>query len=324
MKIIELLHYGSKNNLKISERKTPVIKNDEILVKVHASTVTRVDSIFRLGHEFFARMYTGIFKSKIKILGTELSGEVVQVGKNVSNFKLGDKVFVACEAAHVEFIALNEHAAVQIMPHNLSYTEAAAVPAGALTALPFLRDAAKIANGDKVLINGASGSIGSYAVQLAKHYGAEVTAVSSKENHDLVKSLGADFVIDYKTDDFTQNKNSYDIIFDTVGKSSYSKAQKSLKKNGRYLNPVINFALLFQMLVTSFFSKKKALFVATGMRKDSDKQADLKLIKELIEENKIKVVIDKTFELHDVELAYKHVDQGHKKGNVVIKIGYNL
>lgn len=318
MKAVVYQKYGKSDVIEIKEIAKPVSKENEVLIKVCATTITAVDSIFRNGNNFFARLATGITKPKKEILGFEFAGEVESVGKDVKLFKAGDQVFGVSESAHMEYISLPEDNAFINKPSNISFAEAAAVPSGALTAVPFLRDNGRIESGKKILIIGASGSVGTYAVQVAKYYGAEVTGVCSTTNIDLVKSLGADFVIDYTKEDFTKNGETYDIIFDTVGKSSYPVCKNSLNNNGIYLTTFISWAILFQMLLTSKSKNKKAVIAFTGMRSVEDKKKDLLFIKELIESGKLKAVIDKTYKLEEAAKAHGYVDKGHKKGNVVL------
>ena len=225
--------YGSPDVIKLEEIEKPVPGINEILIRNYATTVTAVDSIFRRGEDFFARMATGVIKPKNKILGTEFAGEVEAVGKNVRRFKKGDKLFGDSSTgsrAHAEYFCLQEDNPIELIPEGISVKEAASIPYGTMTALPFLRDNGKIKKGDKVLIIGASGSVGIFALQFAKIYKAVVTAVCSTDNVDLVKTLGADSVIDYRKEDFTKNGQSYDIIFDTVGKNSFRKCKDSLKE----------------------------------------------------------------------------------------------
>ena len=314
--------YGSPDVIKLEETEKPVPGIDEVLIRNYATTVTAVDSIFRRGEDFFARMATGVIKPKNKILGTEFAGEVEAVGKNVRRFKKGDKLFGDCStgsSAHAEYLCLKEDNPIDIIPEGISNEEAASIPYGTLTALPFLRDSGKIIEGDKVLIIGASGSVGIFALQFAKIYGADVTAVCSTDNVDLVKTLGADKVIDYRKEDFTKNGQSYDIIFDTVGKSSFRKCKDSLKERGRYLTTVVGLPILFNMMLTSV-SDKKAIIAFTGLRKNKDKSKDLSFIKELLQKGQIKSVIDKTYTLDQIAEAHRYVDSGHKKGNVLITI----
>lgn len=326
MKAIVYTKYGSPDVLQIKEMEKPAPKENEVLVKVHATTVTAVDSIFRKGNEFFARLATGIIKPKATILGTEFSGTIEEAGKDVKLFKKGDNVFGCTHTghgAHSEFICLPDDGPFTVKPSNLTFEEAAAVPSGALTALPFLRDTGKIKAGQKVLINGASGSVGTFAVQLAKYFGAEVIGVCSTPNIALVKSLGADKVIDYTKVDFTKNRLTYDIIFDSVGKTSYSACRSSLKQNGVYLTTVISFRILFQMLWTSRIGNKKAMIAFTGLRPSTERAKDLIFLRELIEAGKLKTVMDKHYPLEQIAEAHQYVDEGHKKGNVVITVEHN-
>ncbi len=322
MKAIVYTQYGSPDVLKLNEVEKPMPKDNEVLIKIYATTVTAVDSAFRKGDPF-AKLYTGFIRPKNPILGSQLAGEIEAVGKDVKRFKVGEQVFGPTEAgfgAHAEYISLPEEEALVIKPPNITYDEAAA-SGEALTALPFLRDTGNIQSGQKVLINGASGAIGTFAVQLAKYFGAEVTGVCSTTNVELVKSLGADKVIDYTKEDFTKSDQTYDIIFDAVGKSSFSRCKNVLKQNGRYLTTVLSLAILPQMLWTSMIGSKKAIFSATGLRSASEKSKDLLFLKELIEAGTIKSVIDRTYPLEQIAEAHGYVDQGHKKGNVVITVG---
>jgi NADPH:quinone reductase-like Zn-dependent oxidoreductase len=323
MKAVVYTKYGHPEVLRIKEAAKPVPRDNEVLIKIYSTTVTAVDSIFRQGNQFFARLATGVTKPKNQILGAEFSGEVETAGKDVKLFKPGDYIFGACEGTHCEYICLPEDAAIVEKPSNMNFNEAAAVPYGTLTALPFLRDSGKIKSDKKVLIIGASGSVGSYAVQLAKYFGAEATGVCSTSNLEMVKSIGADKTIDYTKENFTSSGEKYDIIFDAVGRSSFSSCKNSLTRNGIFLTAAISTAILFQMLWTSKLSSKKAQITFTGLRSAGDKAKDLVLIKELIESGKIKAIIDKIFPLEQIAEAHHYVDQGHKKGNIVITIDHN-
>jgi NADPH:quinone reductase-like Zn-dependent oxidoreductase len=325
MKAAVYTKYGSPEVVQVEEIEKPIPKDNEILIKVHATTVTTVDSIFRRGKQFFARMATGIIKPKSNILGTEFAGEVESVGITIQKFKPGAKVFgdsSITSSTHAEYLCVRGDEPLALIPEGMSYVQAASVPYAALTALPFLRDNGKIQSGQKVLILGASGSVGNFAVQLAKYYGVEVTGVCSTRNVELVKSLGADQVIDYTKQDFTQSEETYDIIFDTVGKSSFSRCKGSLKRPGIYLTTVIGFGILFKMLLTSK-SKKKAVIAFTGLRPAAERVTDLLFIRELLQTGKLKPVIDREYSLEEIIEAYRYVDQGHKKGSVVINIMQN-
>ncbi|MFC2045911.1 NAD(P)-dependent alcohol dehydrogenase [Chloroflexota bacterium] len=321
MKAIVYTEYGPPDVLQLKEVEKPTPKDNEVLVKVYATVVTTVDCGSRKGEPFFGRFVTGLIRPKNPILGFELAGRIEAVGKDVKLFKEGDQVFGFTSTslgAHAEYICLPEEGALAIKPANMTYEEAAAVVEGACTALPFLRDKANIQSGQKVLINGASGSIGTSAVQLAKYFGAEVTGVCSTTNLEMVKSLGADKVIDYTTEDFTKSGQTYDIIFDTVGKSSFSRCKSSLKQKGNYLTAAAPLTIFPQMLWTSKIGSKKAMIVLTGLLPSSEKTKNLVFLKELIEAGKIEAVIDRRYPLEQTAEAHRYVEKGHKKGNVVI------
>ncbi len=320
MKAVLYTKYGSPEVLELKEIEKPMPKDNEVLIKIHAATVSAVDSIFRKGDDFFARMATGLFKPKNPVLGDDFAGEVEAAGKNVKRFKIGDKVYGATVGggAHLEYLTVSEDGAVALKPDNMTFEEAACIPYGGLTALPFLRDTAKIQTGQKILIIGASGSVGTFAVQLAKYFGAEVTGVCSTMNIELVKSLGADRVMDYKKEDFTKSGKHYDIIFDTVGKSSFTESKGSLKTGGLFMTTYITLGILFQMLWTSKIGSKKAVISFTGLRKPDEKANDLIFLKGLIEAGKLKSVIDQRFPFSQIAEAHRLVDSGHKRGNVVV------
>jgi NADPH:quinone reductase-like Zn-dependent oxidoreductase len=323
MKAVKYTKYGSADVLQLKEVEKPVPKENEILIKVHAATVTATDCIFRNGKTFMSRLYTGLTKPKYSTPGDEFSGEIEEVGQNVTMFRKGDQVFGTTSngfGANTEYICLPEDGAMAIKPENITFEEAAASVDGTLTALPFLRDKAKIQSGQKVLINGASGSVGSSAVQLASYLGAEVTGVCSTENIQLVKSLGAKYVINYTKEDFAQSGKTYDIIFDTVGKISFSRCKISLNQNGVFLEAGIGMAILPQVLWTSLIGSKKVLIAATGLRPAGDKAKDLYFLKELIETGKIKPVLDRCYPLEQIVEAHVYVEKGHKKGNVAISV----
>ena len=326
MRVIVYTKYGPPEVLQLKEIEKPVPKDNEVLLKVFATTVTATDCVCRRGEPKFSRLFTGLTKPRHQILGCEFAGEIEEVGKGVKLFKVGDKVFGTTPGygSYAEYICLPEDKSTLVkMPSNKSYEAAVACCDGFLTSLPFLQDKGKIQKGNKVLINGASGSVGSAAVQLAKYFGAEVTGVCSTASLDLVKSLGAEKVIDYTKEDFTKSGNSYDIIFDTVGKISFSSCKNSLKQKGIFLEAGITLGVFPYVLWTSLVKGKKAMIAATGLRPPAERTKDLIFIKELIEAGKIKPVIDRQYPLEQIAEAHRYVGTGHKKGNVVITLEHS-
>ena len=325
MKAVVYTEYGPPEVLQLKQVEKPVPRDNEVLVKVYATTATAGDCEIRrfdMPVLFWlpVRLYMGLIKPRIQILGQELAGVVESVGKNVKEFSKGDQVFAPTDArfgAYAEYKCVPSTSALALKPANMTYEEAAAVPVGGLNALHFLRKA-NIQRGQKVLIYGSTGSIGTFAVQLARYFGAQVTAVCSTTNIDLVKSLGADMVIDYTKEDFSKNGESYDVIVETVGKSSFSRGIKSLKKNGVYLlaNPGLSQTL--RGLWTSMTSSKKVVIALASYRTE-----DLEFLKELIEAGKIKSVIDRHYPLEQAAEAHKYVEKGHKKGNIVITLEHS-
>ena len=323
MKAMVYTQYGSPDVLQIQEVERPTPKDNEVLVKVNATTVTATECTFRKGEPYFSRLFTGLTAPKITTLGEELAGEIVAVGKDVTLFKTGDQVFGTAGpgfGANAEYICIPDDEVLTIKPANMTYEEAASSVDGFLTAMPFLRDKGNIQSGHKVLINGASGSVGAAAVQIAKHFGAEVTGVCSTSNLELVKSIGADHVVDYTKEDFTQNTQTYDIIFDAVGKISFAHCKNSLTSNGTFLEAGIGLSIFPHVLWTSIVGGKKAKIAATGLRSPKERIKDLIFLKELIETEKIKPVIDRHYPLEQLADAHRYVDKGHKKGNVVITV----
>ena len=330
MKAIMYTAYGPPDVLKLVEVEKPSPKDNEILIRIHATSVNYGDTLARNLKEvsprkfnmpfFFwlpARIVFGFSKPKVNILGSELAGQIEATGKDVKRFKKGDQVFGyrgQSMGANTEYLCMPEDGLVAIKPANITYAEAAAIPYGALTALNLLRKV-NIQPGQKVLINGASGGIGSAAVQLAKYFGAEVTGVCSTPRLEFVKSLGADKVIDYTKEDFTQNGETYDLIFDILGRSSFSRCKGSLNQNGRYLLASFKVKQLFQMLWTSMIGSKKVICALSG-----EKIEDLLFIKDLAEAVKIKSLIDKCYPLEQAAEAHRYIEQGHKKGNIIITV----
>jgi NADPH:quinone reductase-like Zn-dependent oxidoreductase len=327
VKAIVHTKYGPPDELELKEVEKPVPKDDEVLIKIHATTVTTSDCNIRnftFVPKLFllpSRMQFGFMKPKINILGLDLAGEIEAVGKDVRRFKKGDQVFGTPEpalGAHAEYICIPEDGVLTIKPANTTWEETAAIPLAGNTAFYFIRDLGNIQAGQKVLINGASGGIGTFAVQLAKYYGAEVTGVCSTTNVELVKSLGADKVIDYTKQDFTKTGQAYDVILDVVGKSSFSRCKSSLKKKGIYLATLPKLAVLLQMVWTPIVgSKKVKMGDAVG------KLENLLFLKELTEAGKLRAVIDRRYPLEQTAEAFRYVERGHKKGNVVITVAHN-
>lgn len=326
MKAIVCTKYGAPDVLQLKEVEKPIPKADEVLVRVHAASVTAADCMMRRGTPFYARFFIGLMKPKNPIPGTGFSGVIEGIGKDVKSFKKGDSVFGETGvgfSANAEYLCLPADGVLAPLPNTMTFEEAAPVCDGALTSLSFLKDIGKLHSGQKVLINGAAGSLGSAAVQIGKYFGAKVTGVCSTTNLDMVKSLGADKVIDYTKEDFTKTGHSYDLIYDTVGKSSFHQCKRALTQNGVYLSPVLGLPLLLQMLWTFKIGRKKARFSATGIRPVSELRILLNELKELIEKGEIKSIIDKRYPLEQTPEAHRYVDEGHKKGNVVITVNQN-
>jgi NADPH:quinone reductase-like Zn-dependent oxidoreductase len=321
VKAVVYTKYGPPDVLQIKKFEKPFPKENEVLIKVYATTVTATDCTFRKGESFFSRLFTGITKPKNQILGSEFAGEIESTGKDVKLFQAGDQVLGTTPGygSYAEYLCLPEKGATfALKGKKLNFKQSIACCDGFLTALPFLRDKGKIKSDDKVLINGASGSVGSAAIQLAKYFGAEVTGVCSATNLELVKSFGADYVIDYNKENFINNGKKYDIIFDTVGKISFSKCKRSLSEKGIFLEAGITMSVLPQVLITSLIGSKKAKIMATGLRPPDERTNDLNFIIELAETQKIKPVIDRVYSLKQITEAHRYVDTGRKKGNVII------
>ena len=319
MKAIIHTRYGPPDELQFKEIEKPVPKDNQVLIGIHATTVTTTDCNIR--NQTFVprflllpiRVNYGLFRPKTNILGTDLAGEVEAVGKDVKRFERGDQVFGTPEpafGAHAQYICIPEDGVLAPKPANMTWEEAASIPLAGNTALHFIRDLANVQPGQAVLINGASGAIGTFAVQLAKYYGAEVTGVCSTTNVELVRSMGADKVIDYTQEDFTKVNESYDVIFDVVGKLSSSRCEHSLKENGIYLVTV-------PTLDSMMNSDKVKMEGAVA------KIENLLFLKELIEAEKLKTVIDRRYPLEQTAEAFRYVEKGHKKGNVVITVGHD-
>ncbi len=334
MKAIIYTEYGPPDVLQLKEVEKPTPEDNEILIRSYAATVNYGDIVARNFKEISPRKFNmpfpfwlitgmsfGFRKPKISILGSEFAGEVEAVGKDVNSFKQGDQVFGyrgQIMGAYAEYLVMPEDGTLAIKPVTMNYEEAVAVLWGAIIALNLLREKGNIQSGDKVLINGASGAIGSAAVQIVKYYGAEVTGVCGTPRLEFVKSLGADQVIDYTQEDFTQNGETYDLIFDILGKSSFSRCKNSLSENGRYLLSSFKTGDLIDMLWTSVTGTRKVICaIAPGSTED------LISVKELIEAGTIKAVIDKRFPLEQTAEAHRYVEGGHKKGHVAITVEHS-
>lgn len=323
MKAVTYRSYGSPDVLAVEEVAKPTPGDNEVLIRVHAAAVSAADSAFRRGDPVFARVFTGLRSPKLAVLGTEFAGRIEAVGKAVTRFRVGDEVFAASGAAfgaHAEYLCLPEDGALAIKPTNLDFAEAAAACEGALTALPFLRDEANLAPGQRILINGGSGSVGTAAIQLAKSFGAHVTAVGSTRNLELMKSLGADVVIDYTTEAFSEHTETYDVIFDSVGKSSFAQCKHMLAPGGVYMGTVPSLQLMLRAWWSSIIGTRQVRVAFTGLRPPAEKAKDLVFLRELIEAGEFKPFIDGRYSLEQAALAHRHVDTGHKRGNVVMDL----
>jgi NADPH:quinone reductase-like Zn-dependent oxidoreductase len=320
MKAIVCTAYGSPDVLQLKEVAKPTPKDNEVLIRVHAAVVGPSDCAFRKGDPFIVKLIYGLTRPKFSIQGVEFAGEIEAIGDDVSLFKSGDQVFGMSPdrfGAHAEYLCLPEAKPLIVKPANTTYEEAAGICDGATTALTFLRDVAKLQRGQHILINGASGAVGAYAVQLARYYEAKVTGVCSSANVELVKSLGADRVIDHTKTDFTSAGETYDVIFDAVGKSSFSRCKGALSRHGVYLSTVPTLGIVFQMLWTSMIGSKKAKFATAGLMQNKE---NLFFLKELIEAGKLRAVIDRRYPLEQIPEAHSYVETGRKKGNVIINV----
>ena len=322
MKAVICTKYGSPKVLEVQEIDKPRPKANEVLIKVQASSMTAADSIMRQGTPWIGRLFLGLFKPKTAVTGTGFSGIVEEIGDGVTQFKPGDEVFgesIFGYGTNAEYTCVAEGGVIAIKPENISFEEAAPVADGPLTSINFLKRMTTIKPGQKVLINGASGALGTAAIQIAKYYGAEVIGVCSTKNIDTVYSLGADRVIDYTQTDFTQTEEAYDIIYDAVGKSSFFKTKKALKKNGLFLTPVLTSTLLIE-LIFSTFSTRNMKFSATGTLSVKELKELFSEVKEIIEAGKLTTLIDRTYSFEQVQEAHEYLDSGRKVGNLVLEM----
>lgn len=308
MKCVKYTEYGDSSVLELRDTEKPIPLSDEILVENHATTVTPGDIANRKGESFLAKLFTGLNQPKNQVLGYEFSGRVAAVGQNVTRFQVGDEVFGTTGrsgGANAEYLCLSQDGLISIKPHGLSFSESAALPIGSISALYFLRKA-NIQQGESILVYGASGSIGSYAIQLAKYFGAKTTAVCSAKNFDLVRSLGADETIDYTVEDFTQRGQKYDYIFDVVGKTSYKSCKSALSPKGLFLSVYMPISHLFYKQV-----------IGGIVAQDPE---DVAHVGEMASKGIVRPVIDREFGLEDISKAHDYVELGHKTGNVLVRI----
>jgi len=325
MKAVICKKFGSPDFLSIEDVQEPVPADHEVLIKIHCTTVTTADwrvltRTMPLGFKTLSRFVFGFSVPRNPILGTELSGTIEALGKNVSRFKVGDSVIGISGArfgCHTEYRCMHEDSNIFLKPEKLSFAEAAALPFGSVTAFDYLKNKAKIQSGEKILVHGASGAVGTAAVQIAKHFGAVVTAVCSSRNFDFVKSLGADFVIDYTKENFLDKQDSYDIILDAVGTLSFSQCQKNLKDKGRLLLISASLPDMLPILYAPIFSSKR---VIAGPANES--QANISAVLDLAADGRIRSPIDQEFKFSQIQDAYRYVDGRRKRGNVVVKLTY--
>ncbi|XEC97506.1 NAD(P)-dependent alcohol dehydrogenase [Paenibacillus tarimensis] len=318
MKAMVQISYGQPEVIVPQEIPKPSPGDKEVLIRIQAAVVGPSDCAFRKGDPPIIKLIYGLSRPKFAVGGCELAGEVEAVGKEVNHFKAGDRLLgmsVKNFGAYAEYKCLSEESPLAVIPDNISFEEAIGVCDGGATALTFLRDKAKLRKGQKVLINGASGAVGIYAVQLAKFYGAEVTGVCSAGNVSLVRKAGADFIIDYTQEDFTKADKAYDVVFDAVGKRSFSACKRVLTAKGIYLSTVPKLSIVIQMMWTSLFKGKRAVFATAGLMQN---KANLAFLMELANNGTLKAVIDRRYPLELLPDAHKYVETERKKGNVII------
>jgi NADPH:quinone reductase-like Zn-dependent oxidoreductase len=310
--------YGPADLLELASVERPVPGDDEVLVRVHAAALNPLDWHYMTGTPYVMRFESGLGRPTSDRLGVDFAGTVAAVGRNVTAFQPGDAVYGSRWGAFAEYVKVTQGKALVPKPTNLTFAQAAGVPVAAVTALQALRDKAQVKPGQKVLVNGASGGVGTFAVQIAKALGAEVTGVCSTRNVELVRSLGADHVIDYTSTDFTSVQDRYDVVFDVAGKSSFGASKGALRAGGVYLDTYPSLGTVWHMLVTSRFGRKRAVFAATGLRKAGEKRPDLELVGKLFETGILTPVIDRRYRMEQAAEAHAYVDRGHKVGNVVL------
>jgi NADPH:quinone reductase-like Zn-dependent oxidoreductase len=322
MKAIVYAKYGPPDVLQLKEVEKPTPKDNEVLIKIYATTVNRTDCATIRAIPFFARLLTGMFKPKKQIPGTEFAGKIEEIGENVESLKVGDRVFGFDDGGsgpHAEYMTIAEDKALTTIPKNITYEQAAVSTEGAHYAYNVIKKI-NLKSGQKVLVNGATGGIGSAAVQFLKYFGANVTATCNTKNIELVKSLGAEKVIDYTKEDFTKDNQKYNFVFDAVDKSSFFKCKRLLQPGGVYISSDLGYMAqnIFLVLITPIIGNKKVIFPLP-----TDCRGSVLLIKKLIEEGKFKAVIDRKYPLEQIVEAYKYVEKGQKIGNVVITVEHN-
>ncbi len=323
MKVMYCQKYGGPEVYQLKELDKPTPREDELLVKVYRAIVSPTDANFRSGSPFIARLFSGLFSPKKKVHGEMFAGIVHGIGESIKDFKVGDIVYGTngmALGAYADYLTVNIKEAIKKVPKDLNYKEVLPLLDGGITALPFLKELGKVKEGDHVLVNGASGAVGSMGVMIAKHLGATVTGVCSTKNVDLVKSLGADHVIDYKQEDFTKQENTYDLIFDAVGKSNFSICKKSLIEHGMYITTVPTLGVMWQAMTKKNSNKKKTSFMAAGLRKPDVKIRDLEYLEELVRQKEIKALHSQVFPFEKLGEAQAYVETGHKVGNVTLSV----
>lgn len=323
MKVSYCTKYGGPEVYQLVDIETPKPTSREILIKVYRAVVSPTDANFRSGKPFIARLFSGLIKPKMKIHGEMFVGKVVELGTDVTEYQINDIVYGTNGmklGAYAEYIVVNIDNTLKKVPTDLNYKDVLSLLDGGITALPFLKELGKIKSGDQVLVIGASGAVGSMAVMIAKHFSAHVTGVCSTDNVNIVSSLGADHVIDYKKEDFTKKTNQYDIIFDAVGKSSYNQCKNVLHKTGIYITTVPTPGILLQALLRKKSRFKRASFMAAGLRKPQTKIQDLCYLESLLRSRELKPLHGKIYNLDELGKAQTYVETGHKVGNVAIQI----
>lgn len=324
MKAVIQTAYGAPSVLQVTTLSRPVPRDNEILVRIIASSVTAADSMMRRGSPWYGRLFLGFFKPRFPVPGTGFSGIVEAAGAGVKRFKAGDAVFgesVFGSGTNAEYVCVSEEGVVIHKPVSISHAEAAPACDGIMTAMNFLCKLGKLKAGQKILINGAAGSLGSAAVQIGRHMDAHVTGVCSTGNIDFVRSLGADEVIDYTQDSIASRSNTYDLIFDSVGKLSVSSGIPLLKEGGTLLSPALRIADLTAMLLSKYFGSKRVLFSATGLLPEHERRALLEDLTNWLSKGAIKTIVDRRYQLSDIVSAHQYVDTGHKRANIVVEEG---